>query len=195
MKKSSLLILPLFLIACGGEETTEVTDAIDEVVEEVVVEETTIASPRVEVEADMNGLAVSIDYGSPRVKEREIWGELVSYDEVWRAGANAATAITFGSDATFGGETVEAGTYALFINPHAEGEWDVILNEEWSQEEHGVWGAYDYKEDKDVLKLTVSPNWGDESVEEMSFTLQDGNLVFSWEKVSFEIEIASAVPA
>ncbi|OIQ27253.1 MAG: hypothetical protein BM555_06160 [Crocinitomix sp. MedPE-SWsnd] len=200
MKKSSLLLLPFFLIACGGEESTdELTDAVDEVVEEVeeVVEneEKKIASPRMQVEDEMNGVTVSIDYGSPKVKERVIWGELVPFDEVWRAGANAATAITFGSDAIFGGENVASGTYALFITPHEEGEWDVILNEEWSQEEHGVWGAYDYKEDKNVLKLDVSPNWSEDNVEEMGFSFKDGNLIFEWEKASFEISIASAVPA
>ena len=200
MKKSSLLLLPLFLMACGGEESTEnLTDAVEEVVEEVeeVVEneEKKIASPRVQVEAETNGVAVSIDYGSPRVKEREIWGDLVPYDEVWRAGANAATAITFGSDAIFGGENITAGTYALFITPHAEGEWDIILNEEWSQEEHGVWGAYDYKEDKNVLTLTVAPEWKENSVEEMGFTIQDGHLVFEWEKATFKIPVSSAVPA
>jgi len=200
MKKSSLLLLPFFLIACGGEDSSEeLTDAVDEVVEEVeeVVEneEKKIASPRMQVEEEMNGVTVSLDYGSPRVKERKIWGKLVPYDEVWRAGANAATAITFSTDAIFGGENVAAGTYALFITPHENGEWDVILNEEWSQEEHGVWGSYDYKEDKDVLKIVVSPNWTDDNVEELSFSLKDGNLVFEWEKAQFEINIAGAVPA
>ena len=196
MKKSSLLLLPVFLVACGGEAEETSTETLEEVVEnveETVEEETTIASPRIQLEAETNGLSISIDYGSPRVKDREIWGDLVPYDEVWRAGANATTAITFDSDAIFGGENLAAGTYAFFIVPHAEAEWEVILNEEWSQEEHGVWGAYDYKEDKDVLILLVSPEWGEESVEEMSFSIIDGNLVFEWEKVNFEIAIGSAI--
>lgn len=199
MKKSSILILPFFLMACGGEEGTEnLSDTVEEIVEEVeetVEEDKKVASPRMQVEAETNGLSVSIDYGSPRVKGRAIWGELVPYDKVWRAGANAATAITFDSDAIFGGENVGAGTYALFIIPHAEGEWDVILNEEWSQEDHGVWGAYDYKEDKDVCKIQVTPEWGQETVEEMSFTVLDGNVIFSWEMASFKVAVSSAVPA
>jgi hypothetical protein len=198
MKKSSLLLLPVFLVACGGEAEETTTEALEELVENVeekIEEEKTVASPRVQVEAETNGLSMSIDYGSPRVKDRKIWGDLVPYDEVWRAGANAATAITFDTDAIFGGENVATGTYALFIVPHAETEWEVILNEEWSQEEHGVWGAYDYKEEKDVLNLLVSPNWGEESVEELSFSVLDGNLIFSWENASFKIALGSAVTA
>lgn len=194
MKKLAYLTLPLLMMSCGGEtETAE--EVIEEVTEEVeVVEETEKErkSPRTKVEADINGLAVSIDYGSPRVKERKIWGELVPFGKIWRAGADEATAITFGSDVLFGGENVAAGTYAFFVIPKAEGDWEIVLNEEWSKEEHNVWGAYDYNAEKDVLHLNIPVQYNQESVENMTFKIKDSQLIFEWELVSFKIDIKKA---
>lgn len=195
------MILPFALIACGGEETEETTDAANEETTEVVeeVEETEVnnerKSPRVNQSWAMNDLEVSMDYGSPRVRDREVWGELVAYDEVWRAGADEATSITFGSDVTINGNAVAAGTYGLFIIPKADADWTFILNEEWSKEEHDVWGAYDYKEDKDVLRWDVPVQWKDESLEEMTFNFIDGMLTFEWEKAHCEFEILLAPEA
>lgn len=196
MKKLAYLTLPILMLSCGGTEEAEnlveeITEEIEEVVETEEVEKER-KSPRTAVEADINGLAVSIDYGSPRVKDRAIWGELVPYDKIWRAGADEATAITFGADVLFGGNAVAAGTYAFFIVPHADGNWEVVLNEEWSKEEHGVWGAYDYNAEKDVLTMEVAPIWNQETVEEMSFSILNGQLIFEWELASFKIDIAKA---
>jgi hypothetical protein len=193
MKKLAYLTLPLLMFSCGTaeeaeQEVEEITEEI-EIVEEVEKER---KSPRVTVEAEMNDLTLSIDYGSPRVKEREIWGSLVPYDKIWRVGADEATAITFGTDVVFGGSEVASGTYALFVVPHAEGNWEVILNEEWSKEEHDVWGAYDHKAEKDVLTIGVTPQWNQETVEEMSFKIMNSQLVFEWELASFTIDIEKA---
>ena len=196
MKKLAYIAVPLLMISCGGTE--EVENQVEEIIEEVeIVEETGDGekerkSPRVTVEAEINDLTVAIDYGSPRVKGREVWGELVPYDKIWRAGADEATAITFGSDVLFGGSAVAAGTYALFVVPHAEGNWEVILNEEWSKEEHGVWGAYDYNAEKDVVKIEVTPTWNQETVEEMSFKIMNSELIFEWELASFKVSIEKA---
>lgn len=192
------LALPALLFACGSGEaaetdTTETDTTAHEEVTEVVEEEDNSKkkpkSPRLQSSGVANGVQVDIDYGSPFVKERVIWGELVPYDKIWRAGANEATAITLGSDAKVAGSDVSAGTYALFIIPQADADWTIILNEEWSKEEHGVWGAYDHKPEKDVLRFDVSPVFSEDNLESLTFTVTETGVTFAWEKASFEFTV------
>lgn len=195
-KLSYLLIAPAFLFSCGGGESTENDTDTDTTAQEVVetVEETEETpkppkSPRKTAEGVTNGVDISIDYGSPYVKERVIWGELVPYDKIWRAGANDATAITFGSDVVIDGSDIAAGTYALFILPKEDEDWTIILNEEWSKEIHGVWGAYDHKPEKDVLRFDVTPVFFDDSKESLTFDVQEGGVLFEWEKLVLTFEV------
>jgi Protein of unknown function (DUF2911) len=94
---------------------------------------------------------IEIVYSRPGVKGRVILGGLVPYGEVWRAGANAATRITFSTPVVFGGRDVPAGTYGLFAIPGAT-EWTVILNRIANQ-----WGAYSYNPKDDVVRVTATP--------------------------------------
>lgn len=195
MKKVLYLFIPIALVACGGEEEETTEGAAPEVVEEVEeVEEVQEQrkSPRVSQSWVSGNTEISMDYGSPRVRDREVWGELVAFDEVWRAGADEATAITFGQMVQIDGTDIQAGTYGLYIIPRAEGDWTFILNEEWSKEEHDVWGAYDYKEDKDVLRWDVPVSWQEESLEEMTFNIIGETFTFEWEKAHCEFEIVGA---
>lgn len=106
-------------------------------------------SPRQTVEQQFSTSKITVDYGRPGVKGRKVFGELVPYGKVWRAGANGATRITFAQAVNFGGKTVPAGTYGLFINP-GEKEWKIILNKDAHQ-----WGAYAYDEKLNVTDITV----------------------------------------
>ena len=200
MKKLIYLFLPIAMVSCGGgeesEETTdESTEEVTTEVEEVEEDKPDRKSPRMNESFGGDGLDLTIDYGSPRVKERAIWGELVKYDEVWRAGADEVTAITFGQDVSVAGNPVTAGTYGFFIIPKEGADWTFILNEEWSKEEHDVWGSYDYNEDKDVLRFDVSVEWMEASVEELIYDFVDGNFIFEWEKAHCEFPIALQEPA
>lgn len=94
----------------------------------------------------------TIEYSRPGVKDREIFGALVPYGEVWRTGANKATSIEFNTPVTFGGTNVEAGKYSIFTIP-GEGEWTFILNKETE-----LWGAGDYNPEMNVLEMTVVPS-------------------------------------
>lgn len=107
------------------------------------------ASPRQTVEQQFSVSKISVDYGRPRVKDRKIFGELVPYNKVWRAGANSSTKITFSQPVNFGGKTVPMGTYGLFVVP-TEKEWKIILNKDFQQ-----WGAYEYDAAKNVADVTV----------------------------------------
>ena len=110
---------------------------------------TPIASPKQKIEQQFSLSKITVEYGRPGVKDRKIFGELVPYNKVWRAGANAATKITFGQNVNFGGKIVNAGSYSLFAIP-MEKEWKIILNSVADQ-----WGTYEYNEKMNVAEITV----------------------------------------
>ncbi len=140
-------------------------------------------SPRITAE----GKDVKISYGQPSKRDREIFGKLVPYGEVWRTGANEATEITFAKNATFGGKPVKAGTYTLFTIP-GKSEWTFILNSTLKQ-----WGAYKYNEIKgnDVLKVTVPAGTIGSPVEKLTITLPANKLVVEWDKTKVEVPVKS----
>lgn len=94
---------------------------------------------------------LTITYHSPLAKNRAIWGKLVPFNEVWRAGANENTVINFTSDVTINGKGLEAGSYGLHMIP-SEKEWIVIFSKNFSS-----WGSFFYKQDEDALRITVTP--------------------------------------
>jgi hypothetical protein len=123
---------------------------------------------------------VSIEYFSPGVKGREIWGGLVPYDKVWRTGANAATQISFSTDVKINGQDLKAGNYSLFTLP-GESEWSVMFNSRTNI------GGNDYKQEADVLKVMVKPETG-EFRERMTFLIENNtneaaDIVLHWEKL------------
>jgi len=141
-------------------------------------------SPPKTAEAALPNGKVTIDYGSPSVKGRTIWGDLVPYDKMWRTGANEATTIMLEKDMSVGGKLVKAGKYALFTIP-GKGEWKVVLNSEWDQ-----WGAYNHDESKDVHSFTVTPKMGKEMQEQLMFIIsKEGQVTMKWEKLSISFDI------
>lgn len=131
------------------------------------------ASPTITTESDN----VKVVYGQPSKKDREIFGKLVPYGEVWRTGANAATEVTFKKDVTFGGARVKAGTYTLFSIPTKD-EWTVILNTELKQ-----WGAYGYDKikDKNVASVKVKSMNNEALVEKLTITAEDSQISIAWD--------------
>lgn len=146
------------------------------------------ASPRQTVEQQFSISKIKIDYGRPGVKGRKIFGDLVPYGKVWRAGANSSTKITLWQNINFGGKSVSAGTYGLFIIP-TENEWKIILNKD-SQS----WGAFSYDEKLNVVETTVPVQKSAEKQEFFEINLQpkDDNstdLVFKWDNVKAVVPI------
>ena len=137
------------------------------------------------VSGELDGVQVNMQYGSPGVKERKIWGDLVPYNEVWRTGANEATWIEFDKDVTIAGQKIPKGKYGLFTIP-AESEWTVILNKVWDQ-----WGAYDYDEKEDLARFNVVPQKSDSSKERLEFSVDD-DVTFAWENLTFSFDIEPA---
>ncbi len=146
---------------------------------ETVVITPDIPSPRKE----MKGKELTVNYGSPSVKGRKLWGELVPYGEVWRTGANEATSITLSKDMKIQGKDLPAGKYGLFTIPAEDGKWTVIFNSQANQ-----WGAYDYKADKDVLRVNATAETRAEVSETMDFVMENGKLVLRWDKLGLPIE-------
>jgi hypothetical protein len=133
----------------------------------------------------VDGVDVTLEYGRPNVKGREIWGGLVPYGKVWRTGANEATTITFGGDVLVEGEALPAGTYALLTIPGEE-EWTVIFNKVAEQ-----WGAFDHDAEQDALRVTVTPR-AHEMVESMDFVVDGGEVVLRWAELAVPIKVAAA---
>jgi hypothetical protein len=106
-------------------------------------------SPKASVMQVVGFTEIQIDYGRPGVKGRKIWGELVPYNRVWRAGANEATVISFSNDVTIEGKNLPAGKYSFFTIPNKD-EWVLIFNRAAEQ-----WGAFEYNESQDALRVTV----------------------------------------
>jgi hypothetical protein len=128
----------------------------------------------------------AIDYSSPAVKRRKIWGALVPFDKVWRAGANAATKLIASRDFQFGGAAVKAGTYAIFMIP-GKASWSVHLNSDLTANQ----GNHDAK--KDVAKVVVKPT-PIAARERLLFFFNDAqddrvSLDMEWEKVRIRVPI------
>ncbi|MEX1002540.1 MAG: DUF2911 domain-containing protein [Crocinitomicaceae bacterium] len=200
MKYLIPFVFPFLFIACGSDEESE-DKSLSQEEEEITIASDELEqerkSPRIQKSVQKNGMDISFDYGSPRVKNRTIWGDLVPYDQVWRAGADEVSTVTFGNDVLVGGTLVEAGTYGMFIIPKEKEDWVFILNREWSHEEHGVWGAFDYKEEQDVVRIEVEALSRDKNEEGLNYgyDTDKGVLLFWWEKIILEIPVSPAEPA
>jgi len=142
-------------------------------------------SPAIHVEKTVNGLTIKIDYSSPQVKDRIIWGGLEPYDKVWRTGANNATTLEVSENAKIGKNKLPAGKYALFTIPMKGDTWTVIINKVADQ-----WGAFNYKESEDLFRFDVKVDRTIDISESLKFDiLDDGTVVFAWEYKSFKFKI------
>ncbi|TVP75235.1 MAG: DUF2911 domain-containing protein [Puniceicoccaceae bacterium] len=113
--------------------------------------QTPAASPRANLSQSVGLTTVTVDYSRPSARDREIYGALVPFGEIWRTGADAATRIVFEHDVTFGGESVDAGEYALYSIP-GENEWTIILYTDTSH-----WGAQGYDPANEVVRVPAEP--------------------------------------
>lgn len=144
-------------------------------------------SPYAEVKQRVGLTDFGITYHRPGVKGRVIWGELLKYDEVWRAGANEPTIITWSDTVTVAGTKLAPGSYRLVVIPRASGPWTVIFNSEVKN-----WGTV-YDSTFDVSRIPVAPVAAPHE-EWMSFTFGDlsaagATLVLRWEKIAIPLPL------
>ena len=168
--------------ADSAEDESESEEETDEEGGEEASSEA-LPSPRQQAAGDIDGVAISVDYGSPAVKGRTVWGGLETYGVVWRAGANETTSIEFSENVTINGQELAAGKYAIFMIPNENEDWVVIFNNGWD-----AWGAFSYAEGQDVLRVATTPEWSDEVSERLTYTVGE-SLEFAWEKARINLDV------
>jgi hypothetical protein len=150
-------------------------------------------SPAASVSQRIGLTDITISYHRPAVNKREVWGKLVPYGQVWRAGANENTVLTLGTDAIVGGQKVPAGSYGLHMIPTPT-TWTVILSRESK-----AWGSFFYDQKADAARFTVTPAASDFE-ERLLYTLDDPSdrhvtATLRWEKLAVPISIDVETPA
>lgn len=142
-----------------------------------------VASPAQKASGKAGSADITINYGSPAVKGRTIWGDLVPYDKVWRAGANEATTFETSKDITVEGKTLPAGKYAFFTIPGKD-KWTVIFNKEAKQ-----WGAYSYKDAQDALRVQVTPRKAASFNERLAYEVNKNGIALRWADLEVPVAI------
>jgi len=125
-----------------------------------------------------------IIYSRPQKKGRNIFGEEVKYNEVWRLGANEATEIEFFKNATFGGKKVLKGRYTLYCIP-TETTWTLILSKD-----NYTWGSFAYKSDKDVFRIDVPVQKTTTDVEALTMFFDNSNLNILWDFLKVQVPVS-----
>lgn len=147
------------------------------------------ASPHETTSAVVGGKKITITYGRPYVKGRNVWaGTLAPYGKVWRTGADDATTFSTEGDVMLGSMHVPAGTYSLFTIP-GEKEWTLILNKVAKQ-----WGAYDYNEKQDLGRVKMAAKKLTSPVEQLTISVvpaggNKGALKIAWSDAEASIPV------
>lgn len=144
-----------------------------------------VLSPHTSTMAMIGDAHIHIDYSSPGVRNRIIFGGLLAYDQVWQSGAHMATWIETSRDLIIEGEVLPAGKYGFFTIPSKD-QWTIIFNSNWNQH-----GKDEYDEKEDVLRIKVNPIISDEVIEHLEYHINktndnEGTISLSWEKVAVQ---------
>lgn len=151
------------------------------------------ASPEATVEQTIGLTSAKVVYHRPAIANRQVWGNLVPYGAVWRAGANENTTVTFSTDVKIEGKGLKAGTYGLHMIP-TQKDWTVIFSNM-----SVAWGSFTYDQKEDALRVTVKPRAVQVPVERLAFRFDDPtdtktSLVLAWEKVEVPVSIEADTP-
>ncbi len=136
---------------------------------------------------------ITIVYHEPLVDGRDLWGKVVPYGKVWRAGANENTTITFTDDVTVEGKPLPAGTYGLHMIPDKD-QWTVIFSKNSTS-----WGSFTYDDKEDALRVTAKPQQA-EFREALTYTFDDVKpdstaATLRWDKLTVPVHISVDVKA
>ena len=145
-------------------------------------------SPPAKATADLGGgKSITVDYSSPRVKGRKIYGGLVPYGQVWRAGANDATTFVTTADLTVGGKAVPAGSYTLFAIP-GENKWTLIISKKT-----GEWGTDYPGPSEDLARVDIKVSKLPALVENFTIEFEKSamgyNMNMDWETTRASVDI------
>lgn len=158
-------------------------------------------SPSSFISQNVGFTKISIEYSSPAVKGRTVFGELLPYGTPWRAGANAPTTIEFSTAVKIGGKTINPGKYSVFITPAQSGDWTIHLNSKGN-------AIYDYMQGEkvdvaaltkdDAVSIKASPVMANETQERLSYSISAednkvAKVTFGWEKVMLSFMVDTQV--
>ncbi|MCE2708579.1 MAG: DUF2911 domain-containing protein [Bacteroidota bacterium] len=188
----NLILFTSVLVSCTGQSKTE-TSSEDSLTtnQETITNTPAPKSPRTASTATIDGNQIQIDYSSPSVRGRQIFGGLVGYGEVWVTGAHKATSIQFDNAVVIEGKVIPAGKYGLFTIP-MEGQWTIILNEKWDMHL-----ADEYDSNYDILRINRPIEPLPNKVESLTFSIDvvsDGKAQISiaWDKTKVKFELTNS---
>lgn len=148
------------------------------------------ASPMSSLKQTVGLTDIEIEYSRPSMRGREVFGGLLSYDKMWRVGANASTKLTFSKDVIIEGNELKKGTYALYMIP-TKGEWTIIIHKNLK---HWGVGGKNYKEEEDAFRFSAKPTKLANAVETMTLGVTDisndkANIEMTWENTSVKFSV------
>lgn len=146
------------------------------------------ASPRSILQQDVGLTSFKINYSRPALRDRAIFDDILSYGNLWRAGANKATVMSFDSPVSLGEKEIPAGSYSVFILPEKK-EWTFILNRKTE-----LWGTGDYDRSHDALRVTAEVKPYPESRENLTYDInhirvESAQLSVRWGKHGIELPL------
>ena len=191
-KLLTILCFAILFVGCKNlnkNEKKEIPNA-QEIKQQVKPTKKKVLSPHATAMTMIGDAHIHMDYSSPGVRNRIIFGGLLSYDAVWQAGAHNATWLETNKDLVIAGKTLTVGKYGFFIIPSKD-EWTVIFNTNWDQ--HGK-DEYDSKDD--VLRFKVKPIISEIITEHLEYKVKKVNnnkglISFAWEKVSISFNFTT----
>lgn len=140
------------------------------------------SSPAATATGKINGANISINYSSPSVRERVIWGELVPYGKIWRAGANAPTTFETDKDITVEGQKLPAGKYAVYVIPEKDNA-TVIFGKDPSV------GYNKFTDGSEQLRVKVKTKKADKFAEALRYDIGKNNVSLVWENVEIPLKV------
>lgn len=200
MKQFLLLILAIGLLSnCSnttkdddknGAQVVAPLEAGTRIIAEQSTADTLKGSLKAMAMGTIGNSGITINYYSPAVRGRVIWGGLVPFDNVWVTGAHKATSMEFNQEVVIGGVTVAPGKYALFTIPGKE-QWTFIINKNWEQHL-----ADDYDPKDDVVRVMVTPETEEPHQERLRYVVEEegdegGEVVVYWEKLEISLPVRS----
>lgn len=187
-----ILVMTLSVLSCKDEpKQSEKMNHKNHITtsEKEEVPKKKVLSPHTVAMAMIGDAHIHIDYSSPGVRDRIIFGGLVGYNNVWQAGAHMATWIETDKDLVISGKVLPKGKYGFFTIP-SKSDWTIMINKNWDQH-----GKDDYDEKEDVIRFNVTPEISEVIQEHLEYKITEtgedsGVISMSWEKVKIEFPFA-----
>jgi hypothetical protein len=191
-KLLTILCFALLFVGCKNQNENEKKEIpnTQEIKQEVKPTKKKVLSPHATAMTMIGDAHIHMDYSSPGVRNRIIFGGLLSYDMVWQAGAHKATWLETNKDLIIDGKMLTAGKYGFFVIPSKE-EWIVIFNTNWNQHGKDAYAAKD-----DVLRLKLKPIISETVTEHLVYKVKkvnknEGSISLAWEKVSISFNFTT----